>query len=200
MKFQDDTYILQVNEKPKIMDSSDLQKLSKAELEKYESIKNEKRKVEFALSRCMLRDLLGSQYSEIQYEESGKPTIANGNISISHCDSQVAVILSKTHTVAVDIEEYRQQIFRVTSKFVRADEQNEFSSLEDLILLWCAKETIFKLTNASYDFLEFEVHKNDDGLVAKVNIAPNILQTIKLSYFRNEKFCLVWAIEKTDKQ
>lgn len=200
MKFQTENYILFVREKPTSIELADLQKLSKHELEEYNSLKNEKRKIEFALSRLMFRELLQEEYSEIVYEQSGKPTIPNRNISISHSASQVAVIVSEKSAVAVDIEEYRKQIFRVVSKFVRKEEMHEFFSLEDLILLWCAKEAIFKLTNASYDFLDFEVHKHNDELQGKVNILDKTWNTINLSYFRNNQFCLVWTVNEKGKQ
>ncbi|MCQ2606228.1 MAG: 4'-phosphopantetheinyl transferase superfamily protein [Bacteroidales bacterium] len=197
MKFENEQYILVVSEKDTNLLNNNLSSLSKQELEHISTITNEGRKIEFVQPRLLLRDILGDKYNEIRYEDSGKPIMAGNFISISHSKSFIAVIVSQTQTVAVDIEEYRQQVLRITEKFVRKDESTEFSSLEDLILLWSAKETLFKLTNASYDLLDFSVKKDDDKqLLGSIIIDGKRLNNIKLSYFRNEKFCLVWASEK----
>ncbi len=197
MRFENEQYILVVSEKDNNLLHNDLSKLSKQEIEHIQTISNENRKIEFIQSRLLLREILGSDYKEISYEKSGKPIMDGRFISISHSRSFVAVIVSKTHSVAVDIEEFRQQVFKITEKFVRNDESNDFSSLEDLILLWSAKETLFKLSNASYDLLDFSVQKNGDSqLVGSIILNGEKSNNIKLSYFRNEKFCLVWASEK----
>ncbi len=197
MKFENEQYILVVSEKDTNLLNNNLSSLSKQELEHISTITNEGRKIEFVQPRLLLRDILGDKYNEITYEDSGKPIMAGNFISISHSKSFIAVIVSQTQAVAVDIEEYRQQVLRITEKFVRKDESTEFSSLEDLILLWSAKETLFKLTNASYDLLDFSVKKDDDKqLLGSIIIDGKRLNNIKLSYFRNEKFCLVWASEK----
>lgn len=197
MKFENEQYILVVSEKDTNLLNNNLSSLSKQELEHISTITNEGRKIEFVQPRLLLRDILGDKYNEITYEDSGKPIMAGNFISISHSKSFIAVIVSQTQTVAVDIEEYRQQVLRITEKFVRKDESTEFSSLEDLILLWSAKETLFKLTNASYDLLDFSVKKDDEKqLLGSIILNGEKSNNIKLSYFRNEKFCLVWASEK----
>ncbi|MCQ2608043.1 MAG: 4'-phosphopantetheinyl transferase superfamily protein [Bacteroidales bacterium] len=197
MKFENEQYILVVNEKDNNILHNNLSALSKQEIEHVSTINNENRKIEFVQSRLLLREILGTNYKEVSYEKSGKPIMDGTFISISHSKSYVAVIVSKTHSVAVDIEEFRQQVFRITEKFVRAEESKEFSSLEDLILLWSAKETLFKLTNASYDLLDFSVKKDgEEQLQGSIILEGKQLNDIKLSYFRNDKFCLVWASEK----
>lgn len=197
MRFENEQYILVVAEKDNNILHNNLSALSKQEIEHVSTINNENRKIEFVQSRLLLREILGTNYKEVSYEKSGKPIMDGTFISISHSKSYVAVIVSKTHSVAVDIEEFRQQIFRITEKFVRAEESKEFSSLEDLILLWSAKETLFKLTNASYDLLDFSVKKDGkEQLQGSIILEGKQLNDIKLSYFRNDKFCLVWASEK----
>lgn len=197
MRFENEQYILVIAEKDNNILHNNLSALSKQEIEHVSTINNENRKIEFVQSRLLLREILGTNYKEVSYEKSGKPIMDGTFISISHSKSYVAVIVSKTHSVAVDIEEFRQQVFRITEKFVRAEESKEFSSLEDLILLWSAKETLFKLTNASYDLLDFSVKKDgEEQLQGSIILEGKQLNDIKLSYFRNDKFCLVWASEK----
>lgn len=199
MDISSNDFTLQVLDKPKVITDNDLQKLSEQERETFCGFSNEKKKIEFALSRLMFRDLLGNKYSEIQYEPSGKPTMADFSISLSHSRSYVAVIYSK-YNVAIDIEEYRQQILKITPKFVRDDEKSIFTSLEDLTVLWSAKETMFKLTNASQNLLDFCITRiSDKTLEGRVIIDGKMSNITNLSYFRNENFSLVWACEKKER-
>ncbi len=199
MIISSDDFTLQVLDKPKVITDNDLQKLSEQEREAFGGFSNEKKKIEFALSRLMFRDLLGNNYSEIQYESCGKPTMADFSISLSHSRSYVAVIYSK-YKVAIDIEEYRQQILKITPKFVRDDEKSIFTSLEDLTVLWSAKETMFKLTNASQNLLDFCITRiSDKTLEGRVIIDGKISNITNLSYIRNDNYSLVWACEKNER-
>ena len=81
----------------------------------------------------------------------------------------------------------------VAHKFVLLEEKTDFNSLEDLILLWSAKETLFKLTNATPDFKLFQVKKADKCLYGYV-LVEGLKKSIKMSYFRGEKYCLVWTV------
>ena len=128
-----------------------------------------------------------------------KPTMAGFSISLSHSRSYVAVIYSK-YNVAIDIEEYRQQILKITSKFVRDDEKSVFTNLEDLTVLWSAKETMFKLTNASQNLLDFCITRiSDKALEGHVIIDGKMANITNLSYFRNDNYSLVWACEKNER-
>lgn len=80
---------------------------------------------------------------EIKHEESGKPLLEGWHISISHTKGYVAVLLSKTREVGVDIEYVSERIKRIADRFLRPDEYAE--SINELLIHWCAKETIYKL-------------------------------------------------------
>lgn len=199
MIISSDDFSLQVLDKPKVITDNDLQKLSEQEREEFCRFSNEKKKIEFALSRLMFREMLGNNYSEIEYEPCGKPSMAGYSISLSHSRSYVAVICSK-HNVAIDIEEYRQQILKITPKFVRDDEKSIFTSLEDLTVLWSAKETMFKLSNASQNLLDFCITRiSDKALEGRVIIDGKISNITNLSYIRNDNYSLVWACEKNER-
>ena len=199
MNISSDNFTLQVLDKPEVITDLDLQKLSKQEQEAVSGFSNEKKKIEFALARLMFRELLGTNYSKIVYEPSGKPTMHGFSISVSHSRSFVAVMYSK-HNVAIDIEEYRQQILNVTAKFVRDDEKTTFTSLEELTVLWSAKETMFKLTNASHDLLDFRITQiSDKELEGCVIIDGKTSNITNLSYIRNNNYSLVWACQKTER-
>ena len=112
-------------------------------------VREKERKAVRELVAAMLNsdDSFGGQtkadYVEIGHEESGKPLLDCWHISISHTRGYVAVMLSKTREVGVDIEYVSERIKRIADRFLRADEHAE--SVNELLIHWCAKETIYKL-------------------------------------------------------
>ncbi|HON52357.1 MAG TPA: 4'-phosphopantetheinyl transferase superfamily protein [Bacteroidales bacterium] len=167
------------------------------EIEQLQTIESSSRKAEFVTSRNVLHSILGPQYEPIQYAETGKPYMNSMNISISHTKQFVAVIVSKQYNVAVDIEMYRSKIHTIASRFMNTQEYSFYVSTEDRTVIWCAKEVLFKLYNASPNFKEHysinicDLH--DSGTLTATLQTPAIEKIIELSYFRTLQFCLVWA-------
>ncbi|MGN0068782.1 MAG: hypothetical protein ACI350_03490 [Prevotella sp.] len=73
---------------------------------------------------------------------SGKPVLDGYQLSISHTKGYVAVILSETQTVAVDVEYASDRVERVASRFLRSDEHP--AGTAGLQVCWSAKETAYK--------------------------------------------------------
>lgn len=120
-----------------------------------ELYKSEGRKLEFLAVRALLREMLMiagyseeqiGKIGEITHDECGKPLLNKFNISISHTRGFASVIISKSRSVAVDIEYYNDRVERIASKFLRRDEKAE--GLDALLVYWCAKETVYKLFSA----------------------------------------------------
>lgn len=103
--------------------------------------KNEGRKLEFLAVRALLASM--GIAGEIGHNAAGKPLLKGWHISISHTRGFVAVILSRKHEVAVDIEYLSDRVDRIASKFLRRDEQAT-DTLQRLVH-WCCKETLYKL-------------------------------------------------------
>ncbi len=134
-----------------------LQKYRSSLVEKY---KNDGRKLEFLAIRALLHDMLKSmgmseqqieKVGEISHSAAGKPLLKGYHMSISHTRGYAALILSKVKEVAVDIEYFSNRVERIASKFLRKDEKA--AGLDELLVHWCAKETVFKLF--SEDNLQF---------------------------------------------
>lgn len=197
-----DNFTIHVVSCAKEISVDNLKILTIEEQNRFENIVSNTRKNEFVTTRLLLKDILRDNYIPIQYEESGKPYLQNNQISISHSKGYVAIILSKKSCVAIDVEQYRKTIFSIAHKFVNESEEAIFSSLEDLILLWSAKETLYKFDNASPDFKEhYTVTKvSENGQYGKLlgNIhTENIEKQIELSYFRHSQFSLVWTYSES---
>lgn len=117
-----------------------------------ERFKNENRRKEFLAVRVLLHEMflmLGvpetriCELGKITYNQAGKPLVKGYHISISHTQGYVAVILSRKHGVAVDIEYFNDRVKKIASKFLRNDEQAK--DLDSLLVHWCGKETMYKL-------------------------------------------------------
>lgn len=110
---------------------------------------SEKRKHEWLSVRVLLKTLCGEE-KEIAYYPSGRPYLEDGSahISISHTRGYVAVALHPFHEVGVDIEQYGERVKKVSSRFIRPDEESTMMKGDEiyaLLLHWSAKETLFKL-------------------------------------------------------
>jgi phosphopantetheinyl transferase len=117
------------------------------------------KRLQHLAGRYLLRFLFPDfPYSEILIADTRKPYLANEayHFSISHCGDFAAAIVSKDERVGIDIEVPSEKIKRIASKFVNEKElaiidnieiKNGFQSnhlKNQLTIIWCAKETMFK--------------------------------------------------------
>ena len=118
---------------------NDLEKeFSKKTLPKFKSTK---RQVEFICTRLLLKKI--NSKLNISYNQFGAPTINNNqNISISHSDKYVAIIISK-NKVGIDIEKISNKPLKVIQKFISKND-NIKADQKEASLAWCVKETLFK--------------------------------------------------------
>ncbi len=116
--------------------------------------KHDARRKEWIAVRVLLYAMLG-EVRKIVYADSGAPELqdSEAHISISHTTGYVCVALSEQKRMGVDIEQCSDRVERVKSRFVREDE--ELSTLTQLLVAWSAKEAVYKLLQRSaVDFLE----------------------------------------------
>jgi phosphopantetheinyl transferase len=124
------------------------------------------------LERLATYVLIKTHFNALQavsYNADGKPVLANGQfISISHSGPFVGIIISRTHAVAMDIEQIESlkasessRISRIAQKFLNPAEQafiSAYSSVEQVwmqTVVWSAKEVLFKLySKGGVDFKE----------------------------------------------
>lgn len=161
--------IWKVTESPKELQAmlTDIS-VDSTELEHY---KSEGRRLEYLAARVLLKKLLGKE-QKIAHYSSGKPYLpdADLNISVSHTKGYLAIGLHPSKEVGIDIEQVSERVRKVTSRFVRKDELRGVAShissiqLYEFLLVWSAKESMFKVLNSSeVDFLE-HLHVADFSL------------------------------------
>ena len=109
----------------------------------------ENRKREWLTIRVLLKELLGEE-KEILYNSLGKPYLSDNSfhISISHTKGYAALIINKENEVAIDIEKISQRVQNIRKRFVNDEEEKTLPQSNEvihLLLLWSAKESLFKL-------------------------------------------------------
>ena len=171
------------------------------ELEEISYIKNESLRKQ----RLAVRALLDTMFEEkvyLSHHDNGKPYIENNaiNISITHTDQYVAVILNEEDEVGIDCESLNRD-FSAVEKKALSDE--EIGDLEDeqkneqLAIYWCAKEAIFKLTSQyDVDFAEqIQIdgfrYRNEGELSATFTDKDGYEKELNLYYFTFDRHVLV---------
>ena len=171
------------------------------ELEEISHRKNESLRKQ----RLAVRALLDAMFEEkvyLSHHDNGKPYIENNaiNISITHTDQYVAVILNEEDEVGIDCESLNRD-FSAVEKKALSDE--EIGDLEDeqkneqLAIYWCAKEAIFKLTSQyDVDFAEqIQIdgfrYRNEGELSATFTDKDGYEQELNLYYFTFDRHVLV---------
>ena len=171
------------------------------ELEEISYIKNESLRKQ----RLAVRALLDAMFEEkvyLSHHDNGKPYIENNaiNISITHTDQYVAVILNEEDEVGIDCESLNRD-FSAVEKKALSDEEigdlEEEQKNEQLAIYWCAKEAIFKLTSQyDVDFAEqIQIdgfrYRNEGELSATFTDKDGYEQELNLYYFTFDRHVLV---------
>jgi 4'-phosphopantetheinyl transferase len=137
-----------------------------------ENISNGKRHLHWLSTRVLLRQMLNTQeYIDCQVDEHGKPYLVTlpYHISLSHSFDYAAVMISKKSPVGIDIEQVKQKVERIASRFLDPKELSFIDvsqKIPQLYACWCAKEAVYKCNGQK------EVSFMDDILLAPFTYAP----------------------------
>lgn len=118
------------------------------EMEEISWIKSESLRKQRLAVRALLNELFDEKVY-LSHHDNGKPFLENRvtNISITHTDKYVAVILHETEDVGIDVESLDRDFSAVELKALSEDEIEDLDDdkrNEQLAIYWCAKEAIFK--------------------------------------------------------
>lgn len=166
-------------------------------------ISNEKRQREFLGVRIALNILTGKNVI-INYDENQKPFLndATWKISVSHSYGYIAVIAHPKAEVGIDIECRTSKVSKVYKRFLNEEEQAYFVRDEDTGLLeiaWSAKEALYKIIGKkAHDFAR-QLHLYpfiSEGSGSIKAIQTTDLKSYSLQYIQNDKYTLVYSIDK----
>ena len=158
--------------------------------------------------RLAVRALLNELFEDkvyLSHHENGKPYLENmaTNISITHTNEYVAVILHEEEEVGIDIACQDRDFSAVEKKALSEDEIDDLDEdrkNEQLAIYWCAKEAIFKRVSAfRVDFAEqVEVEKlrprGEGELEATFIHKGGYEEEFELEYMTFDRHVLVWVV------
>lgn len=126
-----------------------------------ESCKTEKRKIEKLVSRYLL-NLLQKKECKIHYNNNGKPYLDSSSqyISISHTQTCIAVAIAN-HPIGIDVEKIATKVLGLKKRFLSDTEIHAIDPNNELIhtlLLWSAKESVFKRIDATGIDFRKDIH------------------------------------------
>ncbi len=138
----------------------------------------------------------------ISYKENIPILSDNRNISISHSDEIVTVLISKENGIGVDVEKINNKVHSVASKFLSSNEIQFFGkapSTRQLIRAWTAKEAVYKaLRKPGINFSDNIILDkfNDKAKYANAKfISSDQETTFKLYFYDLDDYCLTIAQE-----
>ena len=173
------------------------------EMEEISFIKSESLRKQKLAVRVLL-DCMFDEKVYLSHHDNGKPYIENNavNISITHTDKYVAVILDDLDDVGIDCESLDRDFSAVEKK---ALSEEEIEDLEDerrneqLAIYWCAKEAVYKkISQYHVDFAEqIEIDsfrpKGEGELEATFVHKDGYEESFQLSYMTFDRHVLVWT-------
>jgi phosphopantetheine--protein transferase-like protein len=159
--------------------------------------------------KLAVRALLNEVFEEKMYlnhHDNGKPYLENcvTNISITHTDKYVAIIISDDDELGIDIESLDRNFAPVEQKALSEDEIDDLDDdkkNEQLAIYWCAKEAIFKrMSQSRVNFAEqIEVEKfrpkGEGELEATFIHKDGHEEEFDLGYITFDRHILVWVCE-----
>lgn len=142
------------------------------ELEDLQYIRGASRRREILATRALLNTIFPEKLY-LGHHDNGKPYLLNTamELSISHDDRFVAIIIHPDEDLGIDIENLNRDFSAVEKKALSEDEIDDIDEKKknlQLAIYWCAKEAIFKRMSLNgVDFAEqIEIDRfnpHDDG-------------------------------------
>lgn len=184
----------------------ELRKLSSIpsdELEEISYIRNESLRKQKLAVRALL-DSLFNEKVYLSHHDNGKPYIENSslNISITHTNKYVAVIINDSEEVGIDCESLDRDFSAVEKKALSEDEIDDLDDdkrNEQLAIYWCAKEAVYKkLSQHNVDFAE-QIEIDDFRLRGEGELDATFIakdgfeEEIHLQYITFDRHVLVWV-------
>jgi phosphopantetheine--protein transferase-like protein len=157
--------------------------------------------------RLAVRALLNTLFDEkvyLSHHDNGKPYLENNpvNISITHTEKYVAVILHEEENVGIDIESLDRDFSAVEKKALSEDEIEDLEDEkrnEQLAIYWCAKEAVYKLLSRyNVDFAEqIEIERfrpRGEGELEATFTSKDDEEEFDLEYITFDRHILVWVV------
>ena len=147
--------------------------------EKIKNVSSFRRKREIIASHLMIKEIFNDKVSII-HDEYGAPTIIgiNGYISISHSATEIVIAYNQNHRIGIDIENWREQLIKVKSRFLSQKEIEIYASPQLMLQAWTIKEALYKVAQSPGISLDCDILLPTNLLsnISKVNTTKGICQ------------------------
>lgn len=174
------------------------------EMEEISLIRSESQRKQKLAVRALL-NIVFDEKVYLGHHDNGKPFLENciTNISITHTDKYVAIIINDEEDLGIDIESLDRDFSVVEKKALSEDEKEDLDNdrrNEQLAIYWCAKEAIFKrMSQNRVDFAEqIEVEdfsiKGEGELEATFTHKDGHEEEFELGYMIFDRHALVWVV------
>lgn len=184
-------------------DLRELSSIPSDEMEEISFIKSESLRKQKLAVRALL-DCMFEEKVYLSHHDNGKPYIENNavNISITHTDKYVAVILNDIDDVGIDCESLDRDFSAVEKKALSEEEIEDLDDdrrNEQLAIYWCAKEAVYKkISQYNIDFAEqIEIDsfrpKGEGELEATFVHKDGYEESFQLRYMTFDRHVLVWT-------
>jgi phosphopantetheine--protein transferase-like protein len=173
------------------------------EMEEISFIKSESLRKQKLAVRALL-DAMFEEKVYLSHHDNGKPYIENSalNISITHTDKYVAIILHESEEVGIDCESLDRDFSAVEKKALSEEEIDDLDDEkrnEQLAIYWCAKEAVYKkMSQYKVDFAEqIEVEsfrlRGEGEIEATFIHKDGYEEELELEYITFDRHVLVWV-------
>jgi phosphopantetheine--protein transferase-like protein len=174
------------------------------ELEEISLFRSESQRRQKLAVRALINDIF-EEKMYLNHHDNGQPYLENcaTNISITHTDNYVAIIIHDDEEVGIDVESLDRDFSVVEKKALSEDEIDDLEKdkrNEQLAIYWCAKEAIFKrMSQNRVDFAEqIEVEKfrpkGEGELEATFIHKDEHEEEFELEYMMFDNHVLVWLV------
>ena len=174
------------------------------ELEEISLFRSESQRRQKLAVRALINEVFEDKMY-LNHHDNGQPYLENcaTNISITHTESYVAIIIHDDEEVGIDVESLDRDFSVVEKKALSEDEIDDLEKdkrNEQLAIYWCAKEAIFKrMSQNRVDFAEqievekFNVRKEGE-LEATFIHKDEHEEEFELEYMIFDRHVLVWLV------
>lgn len=111
------------------------------------------RRREMAAARAMIAEIFGDNVMlthdaagapSLEYRHADESPLPLPYVSVSHSRSEIVIALNDETPVGVDVEEWRNSLMKVKSRFLTEAESEVYNSSRLLLRAWAMKEALFK--------------------------------------------------------
>ncbi|MBQ9533332.1 MAG: 4'-phosphopantetheinyl transferase superfamily protein [Prevotella sp.] len=150
------------------------------------------RRMEKLSAYLLLYSLQADAQLLIGHNPDGKPLLDGWHISVSDTRGFVAVVLSKTNSVGIDIEFISNRVDRIAKRFIRPDEMADNTMKR--LLTWSVKEAVYKYCSEEHlDYFDMRLHPFDlsqNGIIEVDNLKNNT--TLRVRYIVTSDYVLAY--------